>query len=118
MDFVITIVLPIVALGTAGALVPVLSMRLMPNSLAGLGLAAVISIILLTIGGAILFVILYGSAGSGSARTPDQLQALHFLGLGARAALVWGPVLLLTLIALGQGVERRRGERMAARDRD
>ena len=120
MEFAVATILPIVALGVAGALVPIAAMRLMPDTLIGLSLAAVLSVILLTVGGAILFAFIYGGSGVAVANRLGGAFSvpLHFVGLGLRAALVWAPVLLLTLIALGQGIERRRGERLAARDGD
>ncbi len=120
MEFATATIVPILILGAAGALVPIGAMRLMPDTLTGLSLAALLSVILLTIGGAILFIILYGNPGVAVTRQTGVQSSVHvhFSGLGLRAALVWGPVLLLTLIGLGQGIERRRGASMAARDQD
>lgn len=106
-------ILSILALGGAGALVPLGLMRMMPDSQKGLVLALIASIVILKALGAALFAWTYGreigvDAASG--------LVAHFWNLGGRASLIWGPILALTAYVLATGIERRKGERMAARE--
>lgn len=112
-------VLAILGLGTLGWAVPVLLMQFLPDSLRGLLAALLVAVPALTLAGSALFVALYtGEAGLGGLLAAGPGAAVHFWNLGVRAALIWGPVLALTALSLAHGIERRRGERMAARDRD
>ena len=107
----------VVVIGALGWAVPFVLMRFLPDSLRGLLVAVIASVALLALAGTGLFFWLYaGDVGIRAATTPQA--ALHFWSLGVRAALIWGPILALTAIAFGTGIERRRGERMAARDPD
>ncbi len=120
MEWTIATTLPILTLGLAGAVLPIALARRFPDTLHGLAQALALSIVLLVLLGSVLFVALYSDAGlslSRLAERPGQ-SIRHFVTLGLQAALIWGPILALTAIALGQGTERRRGERMAARDPD
>lgn len=110
-------ILPILVLGALGFAVPVVVMRFMPDTLRGLAVGVMLSVVLLTLFGSALFVWLYAE-GVGLGVILDPAGLVHFWGLGVRAALVWLPILALTALGLGQGIERRRGERMAARDMD
>lgn len=120
MEFTLATLPPIVGLGILGALVPWAIMRFSEDSLAALARAGALSAVLMIAAGAGLFLWLYGAAGMPAARLASDpgAAARHFIGLGLRSALVWAPVLVLTLIGLGQGIERRRGKAMARRDRD
>ena len=113
-------VLAILLLALFGWAVPVILMRFLPDSLRGLLAAVLIAVPLMTLGGSGIFIALYGRqlgvSALGAAATPEA--ALHFWSLGVRAALIWGPILAITALGLAQGIERRRGERMAARERD
>ncbi len=109
-------VLPLVILAALGWALPWAIQRRMRDTLADLGWTLLISAILLTLIGAGLFAVLYWLGGA-----PDEVISgalSRFLRLGASAALAWGPVLSLTGFGLAQGIERRRGEAMAARDVD
>lgn len=107
----------ILVLGLLGWAVPVLLMRVLPDTLRGLAVAILVSVPVLTLAGAGLFVWHYARrVGLGALADPGA--ALHFWNLGVRAALIWGPVLALTALGLAHGIERRNGERMAARDPD
>lgn len=110
-------VMAVTLLGALGWAVPFTLMRFLPDSLRGLLIAVIASVAFLALFGSGLFLWLYaGEIGFSAALTPEA--ALHFWGLGVRAALIWGPILALAALALGTGIERRRGERMAARDPD
>ena len=88
-----------------------------PDSHGGLLIALCLSALGLILAGGGLFFWLYAS-DLGVEATTTMGAARHFAGLGLRVALVWGPVLALSALVLAMGVERRRGERMAARDTD
>jgi hypothetical protein len=110
-------ILSILTLGALGAVLPWWLMRFQPDTQRGLVVALALSVVLLTFIGAGLFIWLYaGDVAPSALLSPAAL--LHFWTLGVRAALIWLPVLGLTALALAQGIERRRGERMAARDPD
>ncbi|MDU8943523.1 hypothetical protein [Ovoidimarina sediminis] len=120
MDWTVSTVIPILTLGLAGGVLPVMLARRFPDTLHGLAQALTLSAAGLVLLGAVLFVAIYSDAGIGlsalAARPGDSLR--HFLALGLKAALVWAPILVLVGIGLAQGVERRKGERIAARDPD
>lgn len=120
MEFAVSTLLPMITLGALGAVVPIALAGRFEDSLAGLGRALALSGAILILAGSVLFVLLYGDRGaqvSAYAARPGAVLR-HFAGLGLKSVLVWGPVMALTALVLAQGVERRRGERMAARDRD
>ncbi|MEM0949877.1 MAG: hypothetical protein AAGK37_20940 [Pseudomonadota bacterium] len=112
--------LPILTLGALGAVVPIGLAGRFKDTLWGLVRALAVSVVVLVLSGSVLFVLIYGDQGVGL----DALAAspgpalLHFGALGLKSALVWGPVTALAGLVLAQGVERRRGARMAARDQD
>lgn len=120
MDWTLATVLPLATLGALGWFVPAVLARRFEDSLPGLARALALSVVVLVLAGAALFLSLYSERGLAIGSLADApTDALrHFLGLGLKASLVWGPVTVLTAIALGQGVERRRGARLAARDPD
>ena len=120
MDFTISTLLPMITLGALGAVLPIALAARFPDTQAGLARALALSVGGLVLAGMILFVLLYRDQGVGLAALAEAPGAAlwHFAGLGAKSALVWGPVTALTALVLAQGVERRRGERIAARDRD
>ena len=110
-------IVPILVLAFLGFAVPRLLMVFLPDSLRGLAIALMCSVMVLTLCGSALFVWTYAEdVGLGAVLTPAALG--HFWTLGVRAALIWLPILGLTALGLAQGIERRRGERMAARDKD
>lgn len=120
MDWTISTLVPIVTLALAGGVLPIFLSGRFPDTLNGLAKALALAAAALIVLGAILFAALYSDAGISFAtlaeRPVDSVR--HFLGLGLKAALIWGPILLLVGFGLAQGVERRKGERMAARDPD
>ena len=120
MDLTVSALLPLVTLGTLGAVIPAALAPRFPDTLAGLARALLLSVVLLIGAGSLLFILLYRDQGMDlAALASDTGAALwHFSGLGLKSALVWGPVTALTALVLAQGVERRKGERMAARDPD
>lgn len=120
MDFTAGTLIPLVALGALGALLPIALRRVFPDTLHGLLQALCLSVVILVFVGAGLFVYLYArdgfSVGALAAQPADG--ARYFIALGLKASLVWAPILALTGISLGRGVEERRSRRLAARDRD
>ena len=118
MDWTLATVLPILALAALGALIPVALMRWLPDTQAGLGVALALSVVILTAAGTGLFALLYAARGIGTGILTTGAAARHLLALGLRAGLVWAPILALAALVLAQGIERRRGRRLAARDVD
>ena len=92
-DALIQIGLPILALLIAGWLVPALLARALPEGVPGLIVNGVLSTAILGVLSAALFVWLYGPGG----QALWQVAPVHFLLLGARAALIWAPVMVLSL---------------------
>ncbi len=120
MDFAIATLLPMITLGALGAVVPIALAGRFEDTLGGLWRALAVSVAVLILAGSVLFVLLYGDEGVEVSALGSHPGAAirHFAALGLKSALVWGPVMALTALVLAQGVERRRGERMAARDQD
>ena len=104
--------LPAGALALAAAGLPALAAG-RSLSQARLALAVAGTAAALLVLGGLLFAGLYALQGAplaaAWAEAPGAVAAF-FLGLSARAALLWGPVLALAWLVLAQGVERRRGE--------
>lgn len=118
MTWLLEFLLPLLALGALGAVLPVVLVRVLPKGRQAVLLSVVASAWLLWIGGALLFLGLYLLRG---VPLPDMASGSavgHFLSLGLRSALVWGPVLALAGLALAQREEARQGREAARRDRD
>lgn len=107
-------------LALAGAVVPILMARLFEDTLHGLAQALAASCVVLVLAGALLFVAVYAEAGLDVRRLAERpAESLRlFLWQGLRAAIVWVPILLLTAISLGRGVEARRTAKMVRRGKD
>ena len=120
MDWTLSAILPILTLGALGAVLPVVVARRFPDTLAGLAWAMVLSAGLMVLAGTSLWVLLYRDAGLPLTElAEDPVGAIrHFAGLGFKAGLIWGPIMALVGLGLAQGIEARRGRRMAARDPD
>lgn len=116
MNFGLETALPIVILGALGWLVPWALQRMMPDRLAALALTLVASAGVLSVIGGAVFAALYVRQGLAPETVGTSAAAVYFFGLGLRGALVWGPILLLTGLGLGRGIEARRGRAMAARE--
>lgn len=114
-DWTLQTVVPAVALALAGAALPLLLVRRHGPSLKALAADLVISAILLVLLGGGLFAALYADQGVDLARRPVG-AAIHLLGLGVSASLVWLPVLLLTGLALGQRTEAQLSKLREARE--
>ncbi|MEL6643146.1 MAG: hypothetical protein AAFQ79_04365 [Pseudomonadota bacterium] len=116
MSFGIETALQILCLAALGWLVPWGIQRGMPDRQSALALSLVASAGVLSVIGGGLFAWLYVRQGL----APEALGAgaviWYFFGLGLRGAIVWGPILLLTGLSLGRGIEARRGQAMAARE--
>lgn len=97
------LVLPALGLGLAGWVLPRLLARMFPEGvrpLLWLGLTAALLMLVLSMA---LFLGLYLAQGVPLAtlvRPGSSPLALHLLRLGASAALIWGPVLVLSVAGL------------------
>ena len=106
------ILIPVVCLMALGWLVPWALGRVTPRSLAGLAINAAVSAAILLVAGMVLFGWLYGlAAGLVWREAPGA-----FLLLSARAALVWGPVLALSVANLPRSWPASAWEAPGARD--
>lgn len=112
--------LPLLCLALAGAGVPIMLARLFEDTHHGLMQALALSCVVLVILGAVLFVAVYAEAGLDIALLAEHpVDSLRlFLWQGLRATIVWVPILLLTAISLGRGVEARRTARMVRRGKE
>ena len=63
MDFSVAAILPIVTLGALGVVVPLALAPRYPDTLAGLGRALLLSVLILIAAGSLLFVLLYRDRG-------------------------------------------------------
>ena len=102
-------VIPLALLGAGGALVPLLIYRFHGPTLGALVLNLLASAMLLFVGGTLVFGVLYVIEGADLSRRPGA-AVLHLARLGASAALVWLPILLLTGLVLGTRSEARMGK--------
>ncbi|MEO1152398.1 MAG: hypothetical protein AAFX59_00805 [Pseudomonadota bacterium] len=116
MSFGVETALPILCLAALGWLVPWAIQRMMPDRLPALALSLVAATGVLSVIGAGLFAWLYVQQGLAPAALGTGAAVAHFFGLGLRGAIVWGPVLLLTGLSLGRGIEAGRGNGWAPRD--
>ncbi|MEM7644666.1 MAG: hypothetical protein AAF366_19395 [Pseudomonadota bacterium] len=87
------VIVPLVLLGTAAWLLPWALGKALPKALWSLVLNGLISAVILTMAGMLLFAWLYGP----TADIVWQAAPGHFLILSARSALLWGPILVLSL---------------------
>ena len=107
-----TVLLPCLLLAVLGWVVPMAVARALPQSLPGLvANGAVSAVVLLSIGAA-LFAWLYGPASG----TVWQEARLHFVLLSARAMIVWGPLMVLSLAQLPRRWPPEAWEAPGARD--
>ena len=115
-----TTILPLICLGAGGAIVPWLLMRIFPDTQHGLLQALAVSVVVLILAGTLIFVALYAEAGLDVARLAEApWESLrHFIRLGLLAMIIWVPILLLAAFSFARGIEARRSQQMAARDRD
>ena len=91
--------LPVLILMAAAILVTRIVERIMPESMAGIAATFVASLILLWLLSALLFAALYAWQGVTLAAMFGPSQGWrHFLWLGAKSALVWGPVMALVVV--------------------
>ena len=90
------LVLPLVGLAVVAWLVPWLLGKLVPEGVIWLLVNGVLSALLLAVVAAAGFVWLYGEAGGVVWREAPW----HFVLLSAKAGIVWGPVMVLSLSAL------------------
>ena len=90
------LVLPLVGLAVVAWLVPWVLGKLLPEGVIWLLVNGVLSALLLAVVAAAGFVWLYGEAGGVVWREAPW----HFVLLSAKAGIVWGPVMVLSLSAL------------------
>ncbi|MEM8825228.1 MAG: hypothetical protein AAGF30_16595 [Pseudomonadota bacterium] len=90
------VIVPLALLATTAWLLPWVLGKVMPKSLWSLILNGLICAAVLTVAGMVLFAWLYGP----TADIVWQAAPGHFLILSARAALLWGPILVLSLANL------------------
>jgi hypothetical protein len=92
----LNLVLPLVGLAVVAWLVPWVLGKLVPEGVIWLLVNGVLSALLLAVVAAAGFVWLYGEAGGVVWREAPW----HFVLLSAKAGIVWGPVMVLSLSAL------------------
>lgn len=91
--------LPVVLLALAGWVVPWLLSKLLPEGVGWLFVIGALSVVVLVVLSAVGFYVLYGAAG----RSVLAEAPWHFVVLSAKAALVWGPVMVLSVANLPRG---------------
>ena len=96
----VTLVLPALLLIGFAVLVPLAVERRMPETLIGLLVGGMVSALVVWLLSAVLFAGLYALQGPGvlhTLRLSPGAGLAHFLKLGAQAALIWAPILLLVV---------------------
>ncbi len=99
-DFSLALILPGVVLVAVAWLVPTGLGRMLPQTMPGLGVNLIVSALVVWAGTALGFAASYAAQGV-PLREISQ-GTLHFARLGALAAMMWGPVVLLALAMLPQ----------------
>jgi hypothetical protein len=102
-DFSSGLILPTLALAVLGWLVPRLLARVWPEGVGPLLLLALASTLILIALATALFVVLYLGQGVPLALILDRGVLggwPHFLRLGLASALVWAPIMILSVAAL------------------
>ncbi|SFI97894.1 hypothetical protein [Jannaschia pohangensis] len=93
------VALPLVLLGLAAWVVPWLLSKLLPEGVGWLFVIALLSACLLALIAAGGFYVLYGDAGD----VILSAAPWHFLLLSTKAALIWAPVMILSVANLPRG---------------
>lgn len=93
------VVLPLIGLAVLAWLVPWALGRVLPEGVAWLLVNGLLSTVALAAAAAAGFVLLYGGAGAVIWREAPW----HFVLLSARSAIVWAPVMVLSLANLPKG---------------
>ena len=97
------LLLPAVAMAVFGFVVPRLWARVLPEGVAPLMLNAFLSTLVLFLLSAALFLVLYAGQG---VRLTDALSLgvvsaiVYFSRLGLASAIIWGPILVLSVAGL------------------
>jgi hypothetical protein len=87
------VVLPLIGLGALAWAMPALMARILPEGVGWLVVNGIVSTLAMALVSMAVFVALYGEAGG-----PVFVEAPgHFVLLAARSALIWAPVLVLSL---------------------
>lgn len=112
LDWTLETLLQIAGLGALGVFVPILIYGLHGPGFRALALNLAASVGIVYALSALLFAALYLRQG-----VPLTSEAFgRFLGLGAQAAIVWLPVLLLTGLGLGQRSAARQSRERERRE--
>lgn len=98
------LIAPVAALIALAWVVPWGLGRVLPEGVGWLVVNGVLSTAILAGSAALLFWWLYGAAGGAVLRVAPW----HFAGLSARSALIWAPVMVLSLANLPRGWTRAR----------
>lgn len=93
------VALPLVLLALAAWGVPWLLSKMMPEGVFWLALVGMLAAMILSLGAAAGFYVIYGAAGDKVLATAPW----HFMVLSAKAAIVWGPVMVLSLANVPSG---------------
>ena len=96
------LILPALALGVLGWLVPRLLARVWPEGAGPLLLLALVSTLVLIALATVFFLLLYVGQGAPLAALVDMGSLPHFLRLGLVSALVWAPIMILSVASLPQ----------------
>jgi hypothetical protein len=102
-EFSSGLILPALALAVLGWVVPRLLARVWPEGVGPLLLLALVSTLVLVVLATALFMLLYVGQGVPLALVLD-MGVLggwpHFLGLGSASALIWAPIMILSVAGL------------------
>lgn len=90
---------PVIGLALVSWVVPWLWSRILPEGVGWLLVIGLLSTAVLALVSAVGFYVLYGEAGA----TVLRGAPLHFALLSAKAGLLWGPVMVLSLANLPRG---------------
>jgi hypothetical protein len=98
-------------------ILPVLVARRFQDTQGGLSVALLIAALMLMAVATALVAWMYlvQNADTTILRDAPLAATLYFLSIGAKTSILWAPIVLLTGFSLAQGIERRKGEAMAAR---
>ncbi len=100
MGMILGLALPTILLMAAAVLATRGIEALLPESLGGMAVTLVLSCLALWCVSSLGFAALYIAEGVPVAALglTEEASILHFLSLGARAALIWAPIVLLVIV--------------------
>ena len=100
MIMILSVVVPVLLLGTLAIIVPRVFEALLPESVTGIALTGLLSTVVLWLLASAAFALLYAIEDARVLKLLADVPSAgvgHFLQLGINAALIWGPVLVLVL---------------------